>query len=191
MIEDTSAFAGVIYGLHNGDFNYRYIGKTTTPLRNRIYQHKHSARKGSPFAVHNWMRKYGLENVQVCVIATFDQETIHLIDEVEQFHIAQCRSLIDEKNLNLTDGGDGGAMDELCKEKLRQAHLGKVLTPEHKAKLSVAHSGKTLSAEHRQSISKSNLGNKNAARSAHIRWHEKRNVVSASCKHCPTSEEAA
>lgn len=100
--------AGVVYFLHNGDYEPRYIGKTTQTLSARLSTHKTNARTGSRLtATYDWMRKHGVDNIQACVIATFTEDTIHLIDEVERFHIAQTRADIGKRCLNHADGGEG------------------------------------------------------------------------------------
>lgn len=163
-IEDTSEYAGVIYGLHNGNFDYRYIGQTIRPLKSRFIQHLYDARRGS-LKVHNWMRKYeGL--VKVCVLETFDEETIHLINERETFQIAQYRSiLLGNGNMNLTDGGGGISGYKHTKEardKISKTHKGRTRSEEHQAKLALTRVGVPLGAETKSKISESLCGNKNA-----------------------------
>ena len=152
-IEDTKEYAGVVYGLHTGDFDFRYIGKTIQPLHTRIRKHRNTAKVGETTAVYQWMRKHGVDNVQVCVLDTFDADTIHLIDERERFHIAQARALNSE-NLNLTAGGDGGsgyAHTPESKAKIRDARSKQVITEETRAKMSAAHMGNKRLSGHKHS----------------------------------------
>jgi hypothetical protein len=64
----------------------------------------------------------------MCIIDTFDDDTIHLIDEREVFHIAQATWMYDRPLMNITSGGEGG-------------RLGSFHTEETKAKMSLAHAG--------------------------------------------------
>jgi len=105
--EDTSELAGVVYGLHLGDYEYRYIGQTKQFLKERVRQHLGYAKRNKHYAVSRWIKKHGPENIRVCVLATVTKEELHLLDDLEIFYIAQYRDLIEEKNLNLNDGGSG------------------------------------------------------------------------------------
>lgn len=162
MVEDTSMYAGVIYGLHNGDFDYRYIGQTVSKLNKRFNHHKHNAKAGKQLPVYDWMRKYGVENIQICVIATFDEDTIHAIDEVEIFHIAQYRDvLLGAGNLNLAHGGDGNrgsSPSAETREKMSLANTGHPVSEETRQKLSAASKGRRVSDETRQKLSKALKG---------------------------------
>lgn len=167
-IEDTSQYSGVIYGLHAGDFDFRYVGLTIQKLSERIRNHKKESRLGNHTAVYQWMRKH-VDSVQVCVIETFDAETINLIAGREIFHIAQARAYYSE-NLNLTDGGDGHTghtHSEETRAKIRAARSKQVITEETKAKMSLAH-----------------LGNTNLAMGPHTRWHVARNTINPNCNFC-------
>lgn len=62
---------------------------------------------------------------------------------------------------NLTDGGDGAAgHSEETREKIRQAKLGSVLSPEHRAVFT--NKGRKFSPEHRQKLSVSSRGRKHS-----------------------------
>lgn len=201
-IEDTSMYAGVVYGFHNGDYNYRYIGQTKQKLAYRVSQHKWRASTGHRLPVYDWIRKYGVENIHVCVIATFDEDTIHLIDEVEIAQIAQT-----ENALNATTGGTSGAViSEEGRAKLRAARLGtthseetkrkigessklRKHTDERKQKMSVMFSGegnpmfgKTASTETRAKLSEAHKGA--FPEGMHVRWHVNRGVVNEECPRC-------
>lgn len=172
--EDTSEYAGVIYALHTGDHEYRYVGKTTQALKVRFGQHLTAARAGRPWAVSKWIMKHGPENIRVCVLATFDKTSIEWIDDRETFYIAQYRDLIEKENLNLTDGGDGSA--------------GYKHTPETLAKLSAAKKGKkyTLgmkySTETRAKMSAAKKGIPSP--NAHIRYHVNKGTYKDGCSWC-------
>ncbi|WP_186760142.1 NUMOD3 domain-containing DNA-binding protein [Arthrobacter alpinus] len=201
--ENTSKYAGVIYGLHTGDFDFRYIGQTVQHMSRRFQQHKGDAVQGSRTAAHNWMRKHGVENIQVCVIETFDEDTIHLIDEREIFHIAQYRTtLLGEENLNLTDGGNGGNTGYRhtpeAREAIGRASTGRVKSPEEIEKIRNANHGisRTHGAATKAKLSQisKDQWDRDPDRKAkfaetsklamHVRWHEKRDKPNAECVHC-------
>lgn len=194
--------AGVIYGLHLGDFQFRYIGKSISH-RKRYYRHIREAMQGGGYAVQDWIRKHGAENIQMTIIETFTEEDIDQLDEREIFHIAQARFLYTEKNLNLTDGG-GGALGVVVSDETRAkisalhtgrkrseatllrmslSQTGRTLTPEHRAKIGAAHKGKTASLETRQKIGASNIGRPPNS-GQHARWHRDRNIIKTDCTYC-------
>lgn len=55
----------VVYGLHSGDYNYRYVGLTTRGVRQRLYEHKHP-QSGS--LVNSWIEQVGPENVVMDIL---------------------------------------------------------------------------------------------------------------------------
>lgn len=131
MIEDTSEFAGVVYGLHNGDYNYRYIGQTVQTMRDRMDKHRSNARLGDRLPVYVWMREYGIDNIQVCVIETFTEDDMKWLNDREKFHISQARSYerFPWENMNSDKGGKG------------TVGYTRVVSAETRAKLSAAFSG--------------------------------------------------
>lgn len=193
--EDTSMYAGVIYGLHNGDGDIRYVGQTTRTARSRLSQHKLAARSGKTYAVSNWINKHGEDSIQMIIIETFDSTTIHLLNEREIYHIAQARAMSIGENLNMTDGGDGS--------------LGTAMTPENRAmhsarmsvkmvgntyrrgttaseitrtRMSLSRTGKAKSEAHKAALSKSWEGRPPIAQ--HTRWHVNRNIIKDGCTLC-------
>lgn len=82
--------AGIVYGLHNGDHIYRYIGHTKRSAQQRMYSHRSKARAGSKYPVYEWMREEGIENIQIEVIEGVIKENLGSLCERERFHIAQA-----------------------------------------------------------------------------------------------------
>lgn len=108
-----------IYFLHNGDNKPRYIGLTSQDPNTRLYQHKHTSRQGSKRAVYDWMRKYGEDNIFLTILETLEDDNMDLLNEREQYHIAEARA----KGLNIlnhTDGG-GGAKGHKHTEEFKEA----------------------------------------------------------------------
>lgn len=200
-IEDTSMYAGVIYGLHTGDFDYRYIGQTIQTVRDRFNQHKKYAMrgdKGSP--VYNWIRKHGEDGIQVCVIETFDQEHVHLMDQREEFYIAQYCDISEGKNMNSMLKARGtGAMSDEQKKKISVAHKGRKFTDEHKANIKESwetRSPVTDETRAKQSANTSGAGNPNYGKTTseaakeksrytrHKNSHPASNWSKANCRYC-------
>lgn len=93
----------VVYGLSLDGATIRYVGLTTGDLRQRWYRHVHSVRKGSPAAVHCWIRECGPQNVRVTVLDARD--TLEELQEAEQRWIRTLRE-DGAALLNATDGGE-------------------------------------------------------------------------------------
>lgn len=59
-----------VYVLHAGDYDYRYVGFTTTSLEKRFGMHKYWASKGHQAPLYEWMKKHGsgvvVEAVECC-----------------------------------------------------------------------------------------------------------------------------
>lgn len=189
--EDTSMYAGVIYGLHNGDRDFRYIGKTIQTARKRFIAHRKDANSGKARPVCRWMRKHGIDNIQMEIIETFTKEDVHLIDEREIFHIANARATSIRKNLNVTDGGDGGMWSAEAKARLSLSRTGKPCLEETKKKIGDANRGRpnwnkggTISEEQKQWLSNERKGKPNYG--SHVRWHVNRGTTKTECVYCPT-----
>lgn len=202
----TDTYAGVIYTLHAGDHVVRYVGQTVKNPLHRLSSHKNSAKNGSKLPSHTWMRKHGVDSIQMCIIETFDQESLHLMDEREMFHIAHYRSVSDNLT-NLSDGGSvnrGFVVSEETRKKLSEASKGRKYGPMSQAQkdmISRRHKGKTISAEQREKqsemmkgnsfakgnkvdreiverLAKARVGNKhnNPQKANHVRWHVSRGI---------------
>jgi hypothetical protein len=98
----------VVYGLRLSDCDeYRYVGKTTKSLYQRIYLHFWESSKDSPrLPVHKWIKSVGSENVSVDILKEIDNENDEELSLAEINEIGKCRSA-NHRLLNLTDGGEG------------------------------------------------------------------------------------
>jgi group I intron endonuclease len=172
-------FKGYIYFLHNGDFQPRYIGKTIQEPRRRMNAHRSDARIGSKLPVHNWMRKHGLDNIQMCLMS--ETTDASQLDELEQFYITQERAY--GNILNVTDGGggiDGFTHSDAAKAKISAARKGTKNSPEAVAKMSLAKRG--------QPTWNKGAIHPGGARGMHTRWHTNRNIVNPDCTSCKESK---
>lgn len=148
-----------------------YIGKYEgTRVQSRWKTHLSEARRGSPYYLHNAIRKYGPEAFAVEVIdnaaASFD------LVERERFHIAQHQSFKPEIGYNSTMGGEGilgfkhtletrkktsetlmgHEVSSKTREKLSKVQIGKEIPYEVREKISSTLKGRPLSAKNREGI---------------------------------------
>ena len=148
-----------IYVLKHPDtLEVRYVGKTVRSLSRRLGNHIANA-KGNKHNKHlsNWIIKILNDNKRP-IIELLEECEYSVWQEREKFWISQFPNLI-----NLTEGGDGclGFIhDNLTKEKLRMAMIGRKHTEEFKQAMSLRLKGKPLSEEHKANIGKANSGKK-------------------------------
>lgn len=148
-----------IYVLKHPDtLEVRYVGKTVRSLSRRLGNHIANA-KGNKHNKHlsNWIIKILNDNKRP-IIELLEECEYSVWQKREKFWISQFPNLI-----NLTEGGDGclGFIhDNLTKEKLRMAMIGRKHTEEFKQAMSLRLKGKPLSEEHKANIGKANSGKK-------------------------------
>lgn len=96
---------GYVYVITNKVNGKKYVGQTVVSIERRWIQHLSAARKGSPYALHGAIRKYGDHSfsVRCCeeVLGAFQE-----ILDAEIKHIQQQGSLYPQ-GYNLTPGGEG------------------------------------------------------------------------------------
>jgi group I intron endonuclease len=140
-----------------------YIGKANDPSH-RWAVHKANARNGSPYVVHNAIRKYGVESFLFYVLGEYESEQAAYKAEVE--YIQQYKSTTDEWGYNMTRGGEGfsptatsrknhkdACTSSAYRDKLSQAQKRIWADPEFKDKQTklLAESRRTPEARQRQS----------------------------------------
>ena len=189
----------VIYGLHLGDRRYRYIGLTTVGIDVRMKYHiRDSRHRKRP--VYFWMNKYGAENIKISIIeecSSFEELTVR-----EMYWIAKYREEGFEL-LNMTDGGEGRSGPTFISESTRikyserskgNSHaLGYKHTEDAISRIGEAARGNSYAKGYqhtedaRNRISAAHKGKPHpyAERSAHTRWHTKKQISKPdTCKHC-------
>ena len=130
---------GVIYKITNKINGKSYVGKTTTPLKQRLASHK-----CADTVIGKAIRKYGWKNFSVEVLEECD--TKEQLNERDFFWIAalNCKT---PNGYNRSDGGDeptGYVCSDETRAKLSAAHKGKSLTEATRRKLlSIASRAKT------------------------------------------------
>ena len=152
------------------NFNIRYKQHITSSQNKKI--------KDYNYPIHNAIRKYGIENFEIKILAENIPE--EKIDDYEKFFIKRYKSLRTQNGYNIADGGQGGnnfsgkteeEMEEI-RQKQSEANkgennpfYGKHLSEEHRNNLSKSHKGQTawnkgkeISNYHKQKISESHKG---------------------------------
>ena len=124
-----------VYGLHDGDFRIRYIGRTRVTLTERLRSHRSHARAGVGTPVYCWMREVDCA-VQVIPLATFEDDNV--ADHVEQEFI-RAGHAVSPDLLNRASGGTVGFRQAETSRKATGSKLkGRVFSPETRAKMSEA-----------------------------------------------------
>lgn len=132
-----------------------YIGQTVRPIHKRLEEHE-SGKNDRCRLIYRAIKKHGWDSFEInwyeCPDEdlNFDEET--LVREMET---------LSPDGYNLREGGGNrGKHSEESKQKMREAHLGKMHSDGHKQKNREAHLGKTLSDEHKKNIGKAKKGEK-------------------------------
>jgi|688.fasta_scaffold209823_3 group I intron endonuclease len=105
----TSTSIYSIYKFTNKINSKSYIGKTID-IPTRYSKHKKIAESGLGFAIHNAIRKYGIDNFTFEIIFQANNTLITektFTDIFENYFIKECRSHVTEHGYNLTWGGEG------------------------------------------------------------------------------------
>jgi hypothetical protein len=177
----------VVYALTDPQGLVRYVGKSTSGL-NRPREHARLAqvsRDGRFFdQTHKarWIRSLQRRGLSYGIVVLFASPVSIGLEDAERFWIAESRrrgfSLT-----NLTLGGDGkqGFVTPDCvRKKISSSHIGKALSPEHRAKIADAGRGRIKSAETRAKLS--------LALKGHVVSSDTRAKISASQRRPPASE---
>lgn len=167
------------YKITNAANGKGYIGITIEPVVRRFRRHLSMSRKGSPFALHRAIRKYGSDRFSVETLADVAswQELCAIERVLIVEHGTHARS---ECGYNQTEGGDGSygyrhtpetkqkmAAAWLRPDRLlqhRAVHLGMKHTPETRAKISAKcghfkNRGCVHSKEQHAALAAINMGN--------------------------------
>lgn len=130
----------------SSDGKYRFIYVTRNLINDKRYVGKHTTDNlddgyiGSGRLLRKAIKKYGKENFKCrhCCYCEDENE----LNEAEKYWIAYWDTI--NKGYNLTQGGEGSNGLKLSKEqkiKLRNVHLGKILSKEHRKNISISITG--------------------------------------------------
>lgn len=152
----------------------QYVGLTSAGFKTRWRSHTHSARHGSPYALHRAIRKYGAAAFTHRILERMSTEAG--ARQAERLWIAELGT--QTNGYNETAGGDGvlspsaeararmgnrkGCSPE-TRAKIAATLTGRKLgpqTPEHRARIAAANTGNVPTAETRAKISAANTGRK-------------------------------
>ena len=113
------------------------MGLTTKSLAERWARHVQMACRGSEYALHCAIRKYGAENFHIESYASAIKNTENL-KQLERLLIAQENCMVPH-GYNMTAGGDGALnLAPESREKLAAKQRGKKASLEAKRKMSIA-----------------------------------------------------
>ena len=191
---------------------YRYVGLSVQPTV-RFRQHINSSKRGSTLPVHNFIRKYSEDSIELVELEVVLESKLK---RAEKKWIQKLKK--DGHNLlNLTDGGEGvfgfrHSNEQKAKwSKDRKGSItgnknpnygkfgrdhpayGRIFSEETIKKLSEQkigknnpNYGKTLPNKTKQKMSKAQKGVPKpfSAKSAHTRWHVNKNTISTVCRFC-------
>lgn len=137
---------GLIYKITNTITDQIYVGQTTKTLRIRFRAHKDFARaKRRLTYLSRAMNKYGADAFQITLLEECSDD---ILNDREQFWVAELRSNQKPYGYNMSAGGDNGnnTRDPEVRKRISQAKTGVKLGP--------------MSEERKQAISRMNLGRK-------------------------------
>ncbi|QGF20248.1 G-I-Y Y-I-G endonuclease [Gordonia phage Sixama] len=163
-----------IYGIHAGDYNFRYVGYTVRPLEDRLHQHKTTA-PSTHTKMGNWLKKHPnarieeIETVQGSVqdIWAAEIKWIAILDtqrngmngtgggggRLGQPHTDSTRELI-----RIAAKARGNTITPATRLKMNESLRHRVFTEEHRRKLSEKSKGRKLPVEARRKMSEAKIG---------------------------------
>lgn len=166
--------SAIIYLITNKVNGKHYIGQTSVGLEERWSGHCSAALSGSPYHLHNAIRKYGPD---AFIREILEHTTTENVNAREIYWIAELKSK--ETGYNMTDGGDGmrgWSPSEATRTKISLARkgryagknhpmygttggfYGKLHTQESKDKIRAAKLGKRFTEEHKARMSAAKKG---------------------------------
>jgi group I intron endonuclease len=155
---------GRVYIVTNQVNGKQYVGQTTVALTRRWAIHLSSARslRNSCRALGNAIRKYGPDNFTMVEVDSASSK--EELDAKELQWVGRCNS-ISPNGYNLTEGGgsvgrpseetiekrrrslQGHPTPQITRDRIRNAQVGRMFTPEHREKLRQAKLGRKQDPE--------------------------------------------
>lgn len=148
----------IIYKFTNKINGKSYIGQTNRGFKTRKQEHIALSKIDSKFKFHQAIRKYGIDNF-IDEILEFDIKTKSESNCLEIKYILEFDTYVNGYNMT-KGGGNRGSFkhNEESKIKMRESHIGKVLSNEHKESISLANKGVKKSKEHVEKVRQANIG---------------------------------
>lgn len=152
---NVSAETCGIYLLKNSENAKVYVGQSVH-IKQRVYEHRKSAKRGDKSHLYDAMRKYG---VDAFVCEVLEECTPEQLDEKEAIWMDFYECLNSDSGYNYMPAGQRGrVMDAAMRAKLSELSKGYKHTEEALEKMRAASTGKTHSDETKAKISQANLG---------------------------------
>ena len=105
MGQTSLEIAGYVYLITNLVNGKKYVGCTKVSVERRWVQHRSAAMKGSTFAIHAAIRKYGFQNFSIVIIETVFGTCKDL--KVAEIRHIKAHDCVSPRGYNLTEGGEG------------------------------------------------------------------------------------
>ncbi len=163
----------VVYLISNKVNGKRYIGQTKYTAEKRFKKHKEDALVAKRcFALHQAIRKYGIDNFEIKVLSKCD--SIEEMNHRETYYI-RIFDTLSPKGYNLDSGGNNKTPSEETRARMSASKMGIKKGPcseERKQKISKANKGKNkgthLSEETKRKISEATKGEKSHMFGKHL-----------------------
>jgi group I intron endonuclease len=135
----------IIYLVRNTITGQAYVGQTINTLTFRWSQHRWAADNGSDSYLHRSIRKYGVRNFEIEVLAK--AHTLSELNALEEYHI-KAQGTLAPNGYNLNNGGNNrGPLLEETRLKMSRSLTGKKLTDKRKREISQFFRGRKHSPE--------------------------------------------
>ncbi|RWZ87202.1 MAG: hypothetical protein EO766_11770 [Hydrotalea sp. AMD] len=129
-----------------------YIGQTNNLIKR---QQAHININSKCSAIRNAIQKYGWENFTVeILVENISLDEANILEE----NLIKEHNTLYPNGYNLRTGGLNQLFSDYTKQKLSEAHTGKILSEEHKQKISIAGRGKKRSDITKSNISRAKTG---------------------------------
>lgn len=149
-----------VYLITNMINDKKYVGVTCRRYQERYKEHLSAASSGSNLLLHNAMRKYGVENFKVSLVAADVPED--RICAAEQHYVKVYNTFYQTGHgYNMTEGGGGMCgyhHTQATRLKLSQSHKGHKFTLERNKKIKDAMTGRNYLPEWRAALSDARKG---------------------------------
>lgn len=181
----------IVYLVRNRINGKGYVGQTIQPINQRWRGHISETTCGSDYAFHRAIRKHGVANFEICVLA--NAHTLDELNRLEDFHIRTQNTLLPHGYNSDTGGKNhkasaetrqkisaaakkrpkvfGRTHSQATKDRLREIATGRKLSAATRQKLKVSSSGRQFTASRCAKISAAKRGKKRPEFSPEWRQH--------------------
>jgi hypothetical protein len=188
----TKSITVCIYGLYHADNPSRilYVGETRKTLKYRMAGHWAAARSGDHRPLYAWMRQQARELVMIKELETCNFTDRH---SREQAWAENCETQIELGGFNERLGM---VTSTAMARRISEAKTGKPLSAAHRAAVSATLTGQPAGPVRTASLVRFYAQPENRevmrerqAKSLHVRWHVKRDIVKPDCALCSNQDQ--